>query len=483
MEKALLPKHRWYPEASLMHADGGNSGSTDWPGPVGLNTSSSSSALDAVGVLLWGSNHTMVVGYVDMTTNPITLGLVVRNATTLQVLGQWPAPANETLNLAYIELIAGDASDRVIVSSQQGRIYSLSISHCPGSAKFTMDRKIDLSLGDILSEGETLLNAMVDTDDNIWFTTGYINGTSGLTGGSTASPNSTTLGFVTPDNAIKRIHIAGQVVENGIAVSGTTSFIVMGPTDGINATGYLAAYRSDEPSNGGIDQVWKLPYSAGSTTKPGAFSRGSGSTPALLGDQFVAVTDNADGQINLIVAHQNTTTNQLACKVPLFMPGSVANDFSATVHFDGTLYSVMLINNYGAPQIFSGQGSTDINGSFNNKTMMPGGLTRVDVDTTGAACGVRWVSNITTTAVPILSTATGLLYVYSQDPGLALKGEYVWYLVAVSWDTGDVAWKVKMGSGGIFNDNWLSATLGPDGTFYQWVIGGLAMVKDFGSFY
>ncbi|KAF6807032.1 hypothetical protein CSOJ01_08455 [Colletotrichum sojae] len=73
---------------------------------------------------------------------------------------------------------------------------------------------------------------------------------------------------------------------------------------------------------------------------------------------------------------------------------------------------------------------------------------------------------------PILSTSSGLFYTYIQEPELASQGVYVWYAVAPDWRSGKEIWRLKAGAGGVFNDNALAASIGPDRTFYQPVIGG-----------
>ncbi|MFI1213509.1 hypothetical protein ACH4UV_38745 [Streptomyces sp. NPDC020802] len=81
-------------------------------------------------------------------------------------------------------------------------------------------------------------------------------------------------------------------------------------------------------------------------------------------------------------------------------------------------------------------------------------------------------------AIPVLSTETGLVYGYGQDPELAADGTYVWYAQAMDFRTGKTVWKKRVGAGGNFNDRWLVGTLGPDGTFYQAVHDGVVAVKD-----
>lgn len=77
-----------------------------------------------------------------------------------------------------------------------------------------------------------------------------------------------------------------------------------------------------------------------------------------------------------------------------------------------------------------------------------------------------------------MSTKTGLVYIYVQDTTVSPDGQYDWYMVAIVWATGAVVWQFLVGSGGTFNDNWLPASLGPDGQLYQAVFSGIFSVKD-----
>lgn len=81
-------------------------------------------------------------------------------------------------------------------------------------------------------------------------------------------------------------------------------------------------------------------------------------------------------------------------------------------------------------------------------------------------------------SVPVLSATTGLLYGYTQDPELAAGGTYAWYFTALDYRTGAVIWQAKAGVGGTYNDSYKAAAIGPDGTLYQGIQGGVATLKD-----
>ncbi|KAF6822180.1 hypothetical protein CMUS01_11188 [Colletotrichum musicola] len=374
-----------------------------------------------------------------------------------------------------MSLLLRNGSDMLLVGSNQGTVFVVQKGQCddsPHGSSFELVRQVDLAKE--LGPSEALFNNMFDVDGNIWFTTSGFSGTA----------TSTTLGFVTRDGLVRKEAIPGQVVENGIAVSGGTVFVVTGPPrqSQQKEDGFLSAYTLSSGNGTSLEQLWRLPYNAGRLLKPGTFARGSGTTPALLGDDFVVVTDNDDQQLHMVIAHQKQRLGgegQVVCKVPIFERGTGAADVRPTVHFDGRFYRVVVLNSYEAPPMtFSSTPGFKINGGWNNRTGMTGGIVSVEVSADGQACSVAWTSSLKAIMAPILSTSSGLFYTYVQEPELASQGVYVWYVVALDWRSGKEVWRLKAGTGGVFNDNALAASMGPDGTFYQPVFSGTVMVKD-----
>ena len=80
------------------------------------------------------------------------------------------------------------------------------------------------------------------------------------------------------------------------------------------------------------------------------------------------------------------------------------------------------------------------------------------------------------TVVPKLSTRTGLIYTYSAVPSPA--GEQPWFWTAIDARTGRTAFTRYAGSGLSFNNNYAGIALGPDGSAYLGVIGGIVRLRD-----
>ena len=181
----------------------------------------------------------------------------------------------------------------------------------------------------------------------------------------------------------------------------------------------------------------------------------------------------------------NRSTNpssQVHCTIPLFRPNASANEIALATHQEvinsTVVYGVVIENAAGYPPIYR-PGVDGINGAFNNMSGEAPGVARIDVSSDG--CKLRWEAEVRIKSVPVLSTATGLYYGYTQDEELALKGEYVWYAVALDWESGKEVWRVKTGAGGTFNDNFYPAAITREGDFWQSVLGGVVVVKDGGK--
>jgi hypothetical protein len=220
-----------------------------------------------------------------------------------------------------------------------------------------------------------------------------------------------------------------------------------------------AMYRFDAAPGGAPTITWRQPYDRGSKKKPGQLAQGSGTTPTLLGDDLVAITDNADPRMNVLVYRRST--GALVCGTPVFAAG--ASDTENSLVAVGN--SVIVENNYG----YTGPTATI------GRTTSPG-VARVDVD--GGTCRVAWTSDeIAPTSVPKASLANGLVYVYTKPSGPAVDA---WYLTAIDIRTGHTAFSQLTGTGPAYNNHYASIYLGPDGSAYIPTLTGMVRVHDTG---
>ena len=80
--------------------------------------------------------------------------------------------------------------------------------------------------------------------------------------------------------------------------------------------------------------------------------------------------------------------------------------------------------------------------------------------------------------VPKLSLQNGLVYTYTKEPDTRTPADDPWYLTALDFRTGKTAFKRLAGLGLGFNNNYAPVTIGPDGTAYVGVLGGLVALRD-----
>jgi hypothetical protein len=196
-----------------------------------------------------------------------------------------------------------------------------------------------------------------------------------------------------------------------------------------------------------LDPSWKPTYKEGHLfyendrkVKPGHLNNGSGTTPTLIQDRFVAIVDNAPEQVNLNVFRQKD--GSLVSKLPLFEPGAGAVENSVVAYKD----SLVVGNTYGYTDPF-----------IENPTA--GGIERYDYDAQkGTYVKVEgWpaVGHFDgKTATPKLSTAHGLFYVYQRDVDEDPATHNDWQLTALDFRTGWPVFSIKAYfEGDAFHDN------------------------------
>lgn len=235
----------------------------------------------------------------------------------------------------------------------------------------------------------------------------------------------------------------------------------------IATTHRLAAVEAN--SNGEPVVRWSEVYDRGSVVKPGQLSQGSGTTPTLIGDDLVAITDNADPRMNVIFYQRNgSPVNREICKVPVFGNGA-SNTENSLIYAGGTPggpRSVIVENNYG----YAGLQST----MLGNTTT--GGVAKVSLNPDGT-CQVDWTNPIVSpTPVPKVSLAAGLLYLYTKPKSNLLDDS--WYLAALDVRTGQTKWTWRTGNGIQWNNHYAAIYLGPDGAAYMPTLAGLIRFKD-----
>jgi hypothetical protein len=278
---------------------------------------------------------------------------------------------------------------------------------------------------------------MPDWAGHIWFVTG-----GGVVG--TIDPGS---------GAVHSVQLPGEIIDNSFSVDETGGVYIV--TD-------HALYRFHAGPAGAPEISWRQPYDRGSEKKPGQLAQGSGTTPTLLGGDLVAITDNADPRMHVLVYRRST--GALVCGAAVFAAGKSDTENSLV----GVGNSLIVENNYG----YTGPAAT-----VGGKTTSPG-IARVDVDTADGTCTVAWTNpESAPTSVPKASLANGLVYVYTKPATTAVDA---WYLTAIDIRTGRTAFSQLTGTGPGYNNHYASIYLGPNGSAYIPTLAGMVRVHDTG---
>ncbi|MDM4721186.1 hypothetical protein QTQ03_16850 [Micromonospora sp. WMMA1363] len=297
------------------------------------------------------------------------------------------------------------------------------------------------------------------------------------------------LWFATKDGTVGTLDMtSGRVETHGIDGEQIANSIAVDESGGVFVASDHALYRFDAAPDGRPEVTWRTPYDRGSRQKPGQLSQGSGTTPTLIGPAsgpdggYVAITDNADPAMRVLVLARGKAGPTRVCAQPVF-PARTGATENSLVAVGGDL---IVENNYG----YRGDFRTLLKGLAGARLADTApGLTRIHVDYSGRRCSVAW-SNTTEripSVVSKVSLANGLLYTYTHPsadelafrPGGRLLGcPDAWYLTAIDVRTGERVWRRLAGAGPLVSNHYAPVSLGPDGAAYVGSVGGLIRIAD-----
>ncbi|MGW7066143.1 hypothetical protein ACWGII_01315 [Streptomyces sp. NPDC054855] len=435
---------------SGMHADAAGSGTYPWNGPLGKKPQVSSEKMAALGgecatVTFDKAGRIVTVcgtftGFLVKLLDPDTMATLAEYK-----LPQRPSTVEAITRLDFSKIFKDtsggaysylDNEDRLVLADSRQHIVRLAHEQAAdGSWRFVVDKDWDLTAhvphdcvtwSNLYPSGECdpVTSVMPDWEGRIWWVT-----------------RQGRVGTVDPTSGdVRSIRLDGEEIQNSFSVA----------EEGVSIVSDHALHSFRAAADGTPKIVWRQTYDRGTGTKPGSVNQGSGTTPDLFGqggDDYVAITDNADDRMN----------------VPVFRSGASTTDNSLISWGN----SLVVENNYGYENITS----------LTFGRTVVGGVSRIDVREDGSGCDTVWESDVRAPSnVPKLSTANGLLYFYTKEPNSL--GVDAWYLTAVDFRTGETKWKRLAGTGIAYDNNWAPVTLGPDGTAYVGVFNGLVAVRD-----
>ncbi|WP_370416245.1 hypothetical protein [Streptomyces fradiae] len=454
---------------SGMHADAAGSGTHPYPGPLGRNPQVTSEKIAPLGGEC--ATATFDAGGRLVTVCGTFSGFLLKllDPHTLDTLAEYKLPQRSSTVEAVTRLDFGkifkdtsggayfylDDRDRVVLADSRQHVLRIAHRQKPdGTWEFAVEDDWDLtplvphdcvSWTNLFPSGvcDPVTSVMPDWQGRIWWVTRL-----GRVG--TVDPGT---------GALRAIRLDGEEIQNSFSVA----------EDGVSIVSDHALYSFRADADGTPRVQWRQSYDRGTGTKPGSVNQGSGTTPDLFGQhgaRYVAITDNADDRMNVLVYRRGTDVapaDRLVCKVPVFGAGASTTDNSLISWGN----SLVVENNYGY------ENPTTL--TFGRSVV--GGVTRVDVRPDGSGCDTVWESDVRSpSTVPKLSTANGLLYFYEKRPHPL--GIDAWYLTAVDFRTGARAWSRLTGTGPAYDNNWAPITIGPDGTAYAGVFNGIVAVHD-----
>jgi hypothetical protein len=353
---------------------------------------------------------------------------------TLQTLAAMPLPVRnlQSGSNPFSDFSGGgyfylDQNDHAVLSTNDRHLLEAAITSGPG---FTVVRDYDLSGAVPADDG--IESALPDWSGRFWFVSRH-----GIVGTVDRGTG-----------AIHTIQLPGEGISNSFAVD---------ETGGVYIVSDKALYRFDAGADGAPQVTWRAVYPNSGIHKSGQSDAGSGTTPTLMGSNWVAITDNADPMDVAVYTRAPTVSgSRLVCLQPVFQKGASSTDQSLI----GTDHSLIAENNFG----YSG-----ISATMNGGVTQPG-ISRVDVSS--GRCRTVWTSQERApSVVPKLSLANGLVYTYTKPP----RSDNIdaWYLTALDFRTGRTVYRRLAGTGFGYNNNYAPVSIAPDGVAYVGVLGGL----------
>jgi hypothetical protein len=373
------------------------------------------SYLDGDGnVYIPGANDTLI-GIPIRDRRIVREEMVLLDLSTQVAQGTWVSDAMGRKDNVLTALMP-DAEGRVWFTSKYGIIGVVDVDYsgnCPpvyttAVAYFQLARKVERYLGDVPDELNDLIARAEEAKEQ-----------------GDAS-----------DLAAIRTEGRRRIKSNSVPLEQIQNSFSVGP-DGVYIVSNVALYKfrlNDATKRIELDPAWEPTYADGDLIyendrkiKPGHLNDGSGTTPTLIGDRFVAIVDNAPEQVNLLVFRQDN--GKLVSRLPLFAHGASAVENSVVSYGDHLIVG----NTYGYTDPFT-----------ENDTA--GGIMRFDFDeSSGGFVRVEdWpaVGHFDgKTATPKLSTANGLLYVYHRDP--EASGHRDWQLTGLDFRSGWPVFSIK----------------------------------------
>lgn len=447
-----VPKHPYMApnNRSNMHCDAYQTDTYTCPGPGSDNVNLKSKLFSTLNncpelcpTLTFDSQGRIItVGiWVDPKSDETQHELLLLNPDSLDVLAYHTLPPGSGGSSSfgsggYIYL---NQDDQVVVPCVDGSIGVYEVKENNGSSFFSGVHRYMTGL----PQSSSIQAAMPDWSGRIWFVAdeGYV-------------------GFIDPDNPANsyKIQLKNEQIANSFAVD---------KTGGVFVVSDHAMYRFDydDSAENRIKHSWRYTYDRGTEVKPGQKSQGSGTTPTLLNvgeSQYVAITDNADPQMHVIVYRREKkfSGNRKVGEQPVFKKKESDTENSLI----GAASSFIVENNYGYTAPFN---------TAPEKETTPG---LAQVSFSDSSLKISWDNESLSvpSVVSKVSLPDGLVYTYTLQ---VENNSAQWYFTAVDFYTGKIYYQMLVGNEAIADNHYAAIALHPDkGYAYVPVNGGIVKV-------
>lgn len=479
-----------------IHHDGYNTDTTDEILPIGIYpeiyVSYETTNANASPAIFFDSYGHAVV--------PLLGGLAIRdiNAEETQTLGYFSPEKHDgggyVIQSSYSFL---DSENRIVCPTSNNHVLVLRATDEQGNVLPEFEKVLDIdikaaaeaALGKTLEQN--LLSVVFDYEGNLWF----------ATGGFRIYPDREqqgVFGYITReaiDSMLNKeaIDLSGAVfvydlmpgegAENGIAASRDGTVILT------NQNCYLLR------ANNGVEAVWCTPYESagakdskeGDETTGGGLAWGSGCSPSLTRD-LVMFTDNQQ-QVNLLALDMKTgevvASHPVLKDLPEEQQVSVENSAIVYDNGEGTV-STIVCNWFGAGSANLAQPDSDssiqsyaniydINWLAKGNSMIAPGVERIDTVRTENGYKMKsvWCRNdLRDTSMLKLSTATGYVYGYVQDPGSGM-----WQYIIMDFETGETVFSMDVANKPGYNNMAIGIYAGSSGNAVYCPTGYLELLR------
>lgn len=349
---------------------------------------------------------------------------------SLKVIDSYELPAGSEVGISGAGYFYVDNNDRMVVPTTNNHIYKLKADD---SGNLKLETDIDLRS---MPSPCHIASALPDWKGRLWFIT-----------------EEGVVGIVDDDNRFKTLSLghteSGYIVSERIGNS-----FAIDETGAVYVVFDFALYSIGAGEDNRPEILWRESYDRGSRQKPGQFTQGSGTTPTLIGDDYVAITDNAEPRMNVLIYKRKKEIggDRLLCKIPVFSDNASATENSLIAFHN----SIIVENNYGYTKV------TDFVGKFSEP-----GMTRIDFHADGSYETV-WYSNVVVPSlVSKVAVENSTVYTYTKE-------QDGWYLTGLDFNTGIVKFRTKAGNDELrYNNHYSGISITEDRSAYVGCAGGI----------